>query len=176
MFLGRLHPTKGIFDLIPIWKEVVSDLPKARLAVIGGGQEYLSDYLQKLIQKEGLSENVFLLGVIPDKKVFSLMKKAKVFLFTDHEAGWGLAVAEAMVCGLTVVGYDNGLLGTVYKAGFRKVPLGNHHRFANETKQLLRERSVRVKLAREAKRQAMKLDWERTSRKFSLILGEMTRR
>lgn len=173
VFLGRLHPTKGVFDLIPIWDEVVKKFPQAQLAVIGGGQEHLTKSLQKQIDKAGLSKNVFILGYLPIERVYSTMERAKVFLFTDHEAGWGLAVAEAMAAGLPVVGYDIGILGTVYKEGFKKVPLGNHKAFAREIKRLLKNENQRLKLAKEAKKQAAKLDWAQTSKNFRSILKEI---
>lgn len=173
IFLGRLHPTKGIVDLIPIWKSVVKEIPEARLAVIGGGQEYVSNDLQQRIQKNGLTKNVALLGFVPDEKVFSLMKKAKVFLFTDHEAGWGLAVAEAMACGLPVVGYDTGVLGTVYKKGFRKVPLGKYDNFSQNVIQLLKNKYQRIKLAKAARLEAAKLDWTVTSKKFDHMVEKL---
>jgi len=170
IFLGRLHPTKGIFDLVPIWKKVVKDLPKAKLAVIGESQEYISENLQKEIERGGLSKNVSLLGYLPDGQVYSLMKKACVFLFTDHEAGWGLAVAEAMAAGLPVVGYDIGILGTVYKKGYKKVSVRNYKKFAKEVKNLLKNNPDRIRLSREALKEAARLDWSLTTEKFRVIL------
>lgn len=173
IFLGRLHPTKGIFDLVPIWKKVVKELPQAKLAVIGGGQEYLNKYMQKVINEQELTKNISLLGFLPDSEVYSLMKRAKVFLFTDHEAGWGLAVAEAMACGLPVVGYDNGVLGTVYKKGFKLVPLGDHRTFAQETAELLQNDFARKKLASAAKNETSNLNWDKTAEKFGLIIDKL---
>ncbi|OGY16946.1 MAG: hypothetical protein A2785_02310 [Candidatus Chisholmbacteria bacterium RIFCSPHIGHO2_01_FULL_49_18] len=170
VFLGRLHPTKGIFDLIPIWRRVINSHPQARLAVIGGGQEYLHGFLERLIAKAGLAGNVRLLGQLPDSEVYALMRKAKIFLFTDHEAGWGLAVAEAMACGLPVVGFDTGVLGSVYRRGFRKVPLGDIDGFARETQTLLDKPRLRARLVAEAISQMRSLDWNTTTRQFERIL------
>jgi len=170
IFLGRLRKTKGIFDLVPIWKGVVKSIPQATLAVIGEGEREIKRLLAKQIQESGLSDQIELLGFIQDDKLFSLLKKARVFLFCDYEAGWGVAVAEAMACGLPVVGYDIGVLGSVYQRGFVKVPLGDHQRFSTEVARLLRDEEKRIRLAREAQQIATQLDWSNTGQEFAQIL------
>ena len=98
------------------------------------------------------------------------MQKAKVFLFTDHEAGWGIAVAEAMACKLPVVGYDIGILGNVFKNGFKKVELGNYDVFADTVAKLLKNNKVRRELSQKAYVEAKNYDWTITSQKFTKIL------
>lgn len=173
IFLGRLHPSKGIFDLIPIWREVVKDIPSAKLAIIGGGQEYLKEQLQFLIDKENLSSNIHLLGYLPDKKVYSIVKKSRVFLFTDHEAGWGLAVAEAMACGLPVVGWDIGILGTVFKSGFLKAPQSNFGYLATLIIKILKNKNLNQKLKKEATTEASRFNWAQTSEQFEKMLEQV---
>lgn len=160
IYLGRLHPAKGIFDLVPIWEKVVSEIPNATLAIIGAGEPRVVRQLKHLIEAANLTRQISLLGVIPETEVYCLMKKAKVFLFTDHESGWGLAVAEAMACGLPVVGYDTGILETIYKDGFRVVPLSDSTQFAREILSLLRSEDHRLELVKRALQTAAKLDWK----------------
>ncbi len=172
VFLGRLHRSKGIFDLIPIWKNVISKLPNAKLAIIGDGPEYIKKNFKKNIIQQNLASNIFLLGYLPDTVVYSLMKKSKVFLFTDHEAGWGIAVAEAMSCGLPIVGYDNGVLGNVYRAGYEKIPLLDTQEFAKQVIRLLKNDKKRNILGSKAKIEAAKLDWTLTTKQFESILTQ----
>ena len=173
VFLGRLHVTKGVFDTILIWKEVVKKLPNAKLAIIGDGPIEIKKTLAKEIRNANLSKNVELVGFLPYPQVFAIMKQADIFLFLDHEAGWGLAVAEAMACGLPVVGYDTGVLGDVYKEGFRKVALRKYSRLANEVIKLLTNKYLRQKLSREAIEEASLHDWKETSKRLDLLLDKI---
>ena len=173
VYLGRLHPTKGVFDLIPIWKNVLSSIPHARLAVIGGGSGEVKTTLEKACAKEGLSQHIDLLGFLPEKKLFSILKTAKVFLFTDHEAGWGLAIAEAMSCGLPVVGYNLPIFHDVYRQGFLTVPKTNTHAFAQKIIDLLQDEKKREMLSLKALRQAQKLSWTETTKTFLRYLKEI---
>ncbi len=170
IFLGRLHPAKGIYDLVSIWKKVVLQIPDATLAIIGSGEPAVVRQLRLEIEAANLSNNISILGVLADHEVYHLMKKAKIFLFTDHESGWGLAVAEAMANGLPVVGYSIGVLETIYKDGFRVVPLGNTVRFANEVVELLTHKHEQQTLAKRARKIARSLDWKLTTVAFNQTL------
>lgn len=171
VYLGRLHQTKGIFDLVPIWKRVVASMPEATLAVIGDGPSKIKNALKKQIQANGLEKRIKLLGFyVHGVKLFSLLKKAKLFLFTDHEAGWGVAVAEAMACQLPVIGYDIGVLGDVFQKGYLTIPCFNQNLFAQKIIFLLKNEKARKKLSLKAFSQAKQLDWQQTALKFSQIL------
>ena len=63
-FLGRLHSSKGIFDLIEIWKLVVSEKKNAKLAIIYVGSKDLESALMKRIKEENLESNIFMLPLI----------------------------------------------------------------------------------------------------------------
>lgn len=173
VYLGRIHPAKGIFDLCLIWKEVIKVLPKARLAVIGPGQSEFIDMLKAQVRNFQLDKNIDILGFINQNRVRSILKGSRVFLFTDREAGWGLAVAEAMAAGLPVVGWDIGILGYVYKSGFLRAPLDNHLVFAQSIIKLLSNNNIHSKLSSQALKEASKYDWNKTSMKFGEILGNM---
>lgn len=172
IFVGRLHPAKGIFDLVPIWTNVTNTLPHARLAIVGEVHMHIKKTLLNLIREEGLKNNIFILGYLSKSTLYGLMKKTKVFLFTDHEAGWGLAAAEAMACGLPVVGWDIGILGSVFKKGFISVPPYDTSRFGKSILSILGNDKRLLQLSYLARKEASKLDWERTSKRFLLILQE----
>ncbi len=173
IFLGRFHITKGIFDTIPIWKEVYQRFPNATLAIIGDGPPEVKKELEEKIKNAYLSKNIHVLGYLPSPKLYTTMKQSKLFLFLDHEAGWGLAVAEAMACKLPVIGYDIGVLGTIFTSGFVKAPLGDYKGIADKVIYLLVGKRDRLLLAQKAYREAAQFDWSQTSKNFSTIIEEL---
>ncbi len=117
VFMARLSPSKGVMELLEIWSKVVKAFPNARLGIIGKGKEDMVFALKKRINDIGLEKNIDLLGFVETKVGFSLIKKAKLFVFTSHEEGWGIAVAEALACGTPVVAYNLPVFSVLFKEG-----------------------------------------------------------
>lgn len=105
IFLGRIHPTKGIFDLVEIWVRVVKEIPTARLAIIGSGSAKNVAQLVDSIRENRLENNISMLGYLENDKAFALVKASKVFLFPSHEEGFGIAIVEALACNVPVVAW-----------------------------------------------------------------------
>jgi len=107
--VGRLHRSKGIFDLPQIWAEVRKVWPNARLAIIGGTSD--ADVVNELraaiaAAGGGFDDSIELLGYLDSLILWPLVKSAKVFLCPSHEEGFGIAPIEGLASGLAVVAYD----------------------------------------------------------------------
>lgn len=156
--LGRIAPVKGIFDAVKAWERVHALYPDVKLAWIGGGGDSYRKKIEQQLTKLSLEESFHLLGFLDKDEVYSILKSAKIFLCPDHENGWGLAVCEAMSCGLPVVSYDLDIFGSVYKQGYTTAPLYDTTKFADAIIELLRNEKLRYKLAKEAFEQAREFD------------------
>lgn len=93
--VGRLVPQKGQRYLILAMRRIVSKFPNARLLIAGEG--WLRPALERLIQAEGLTEHVTLLGERRD--IARLLRAADIFVFPSLFEGLGNAVLEAMAAG-----------------------------------------------------------------------------
>ena len=104
VFVGRIARDKGVFDLVESWKEVIKERPIAQLVIIGSGPDSLE--LNLFIKKTGMEKNVLVKGRCSDRQMYLSMKTSKVFVLPSMFEGWGMAVAEALACGLPAVCYD----------------------------------------------------------------------
>jgi glycosyltransferase involved in cell wall biosynthesis len=173
-FLGRLHIAKGIFDLIEIWKFVVSKKKSAKLAIIYVGPKDLESALAKRIKEENLCLNVFMLP-LTGKDALSVVKSSKVFAFPSHEEGWGIAISEAMACGLPVVAYDLPAYKEIFTQGIVTVPMRDTKSFSNEIINLLENDKKRNILGEKGRIQVTMYDWESVAtRELSLIKRELS--
>lgn len=173
-FLGRLHPSKGIFDLIDIWKLVVSKIKSARLAIIYVGSKDLESALTKRIEQENLISNIFMLP-LTGKNALKLVKTSKVFAFPSHEEGWGIAISEAMACGLPVVAYDLPVYKEIFTQGIVTVPIKDFKSFSNEIINLLENSEKRNFLAEKGRIQVKLYDWDSVAlRELSFIKKELS--
>jgi len=103
LFVGRMAPEKGVYDLLHIWRKVVDEIPEAKLAVAGKRvQPYYDKWLNEL-KKMGLQQNVFHLGELERRALIKTYYSSKVFVFPSRIEGAGIVIAEAMAAGLPVV-------------------------------------------------------------------------
>ncbi|MBX5328368.1 MAG: glycosyltransferase [Candidatus Bathyarchaeota archaeon] len=112
IFVGRIAKEKGVFDLLKMWKNVVKVRKEAKLLLVGSGLEL--SIVKKKVSVLGLENKVCLHGRCSDKELYSLLKSSKIFIFPSLFEGWGIAVAEALACGLPVVAYDIPALREVF--------------------------------------------------------------
>ena len=156
VFLARLKPSKGIFDLVTIWKHVVKIIPKATLTLIGGGDDEIQEKLVDEIEKAGLKNQIQLAGFLPQNEVFKLVKSGEVFVLPSHEEGFGIVIAEAMACGLPAVVWNLEVYKEVFPKGLLVAPEGNHKRFAYHIIKLMTDKKFNEKISNQAKEMVKK--------------------
>ena len=169
-FLGRLHPAKGIFDLVQVWRRVVANREDARLAIIGGGPVSLVRRLEKDIERSRLKNNVFLVGDVPHELVPGLLKKSKILIQPSLEEGFSIAVCEALACGLPVIAYDLPIYREVYGDAVLCVPTGDLGALARETGRLIADKKRISVLARRGLKEARRHDWNCIANKISRLM------
>lgn len=160
VFQGRLHPQKGVVELVKIWRKVVDKIPKAKLMVIGDGP--LMKDVKDEIKINALSKNIDLLGYIFDgRKKYQTFLQSKVVVHPAFYDSGGMASAEAMVFGLPAIGFDLPSYKSYYPQGMIKVPIGDLDKFADETIKLLKDKDKLNKLGYQAQRLVFnKLSWD----------------
>ena len=106
LFLGGLKPRKNLPLLLEVWARVAARLPEARLVVGGGGP--LGADLERRARELGVGDRVVFTGYVPEADKVDLLNLADVFVFPSAMEGFGLAIGEAMSCGVPVVASDRG--------------------------------------------------------------------
>jgi glycosyltransferase involved in cell wall biosynthesis len=165
IFLARLNYSKGIFDLIKIWKIVCKKYTKAKLGIIGGGTNEINRKLLEEINENNLKDNIKLLGFLENKKAFGILKSSKVFLFPSHEEGWGIAVAEAMTCKIPVVSWDLPAYKEVFENNSIQIKENDIESFANKVIELLDNKKLRDSISEKAYDFVKKYSWDDVARK-----------
>ena len=122
LFVGKLLPIKGCHLAIEAFADFSSSHDNVQLIILGDGPERKN--IDKLIDKLGILDKVVVLGWRPLNEVSKFMDDCDIFLFPTME-GAGLAVLEAMSCGLPCVCLDFGGPGTFLNQGCaRLIPIG----------------------------------------------------
>ena len=102
LFIGRLHPIKGIEALLKACS-LVDSAPPWRLAIAGwGAPEYVSQ-LREQIQALGVSERVEMLGAVLSEGKKGLFERSDVAVVPSYTENFAIVVAEALAHGVPVI-------------------------------------------------------------------------
>tara|TARA_R110002050_G_scaffold154366_7_gene282268 strand:+ start:1042 stop:2121 length:1080 start_codon:yes stop_codon:yes gene_type:complete len=100
--VGRISYEKGYDMLIEIWNLVIKKHPEWQLHVYGEGN---SKHLQKQIKKLAISDSILFFK--PTLNIKEVYLNASMLLNTSRYESFGLALIEAMACGLPVLAFKN---------------------------------------------------------------------
>jgi len=64
--------------------------------------------LHAAIDSGGIGDRVIFTGSVSDRELVRLYKTSDVFIFPSSHEGYGIALAEALSCGLPYVAFDSG--------------------------------------------------------------------
>ncbi len=124
LFLGRLEPGKGVFDLLAAFARVRAARPDARLVLAGEGDPAP---LRARARELGLLDHVATPGWVgPDQRA-ALLATAAVFVLPSHAEQMPMSLLEAMAAGTPVVACAVGAISDVLAHGRygTVVPVGN---------------------------------------------------
>jgi len=173
-YLGRLKRFKGVHLLIKAMKQVVKEIPDAKLSIVGNGDTDYENELKQLKDNLNLSKNiVFYEFGLRDSLLqkVQIMQEAWVLAFPSTREGFGLVVVEANACGTPTIATDvPGLRETVrdYDTGIL-VPR-NVDALADSITQVLSDNELRGRLSKRALEWSMEFDWDRTADKILQVL------
>lgn len=161
VFMKRLQPMKGIFDVIEVWRRVVASCPKAKLLIVGDGPTDVVTRMRHMIAKFGLAENIEIKGPVYDiKEKISLLASSKLFLLPSYEENWAVVIGEALTTGLPVVAYDLPEIKQIWAEHVLWVPKGDTKSFAEEVVKLLSDEKYYQMYVGKGIDFMKKFDWE----------------
>lgn len=175
VFMAQLRPSKGIDDLVKIWKMVCKKLPESKLAVMGKGNKEMELAFMENCKRVGIEKNVNFLGFLPDKEAFSVIKSSRVFLFPSNEEGFGIAGLEAQALGLPVVAWNLPVFEEIFTKGMIKVKIGDFHEFADAVIGLYKEKDYYDKISLEAVSNSNRFNWDLSAKRELNIINKLNK-
>lgn len=97
--MGRLIELKGHKSLITAFSKVRRTIRNSKLFIIGDGP--LKEEYRSLINDLNLKDHIILLGLV--KNPYKYLANSDIFVFSSLFEGFGMAILEAIACGLPVI-------------------------------------------------------------------------
>lgn len=97
----RLVPRKNLEVAIDVVGRMVESGTNVRYTIVGDGSQ--RDALEGEVVDRGLSGFIDFTGYVPEDELVDEYRSHDIFLLTSEHEGFGIAILEAMACGLPVV-------------------------------------------------------------------------
>ncbi|WP_413201397.1 glycosyltransferase, partial [Nostoc piscinale] len=103
LFLSRIHPKKGLDNLLYVWESLSNRFPEWHLIVAGADLIGYQNELEMLVESLKLKSQVTFTGMLSGKLKYSALTNADVFVLPTHSENFGIAIAESLAYGVPVV-------------------------------------------------------------------------
>lgn len=175
-FVGRVEHQKGIFDLIEalnIMKEY-----NWKCIIVGNGSS-LSD-VKKKVEEYCLVDRVIFTGAVEPKDIPLFINAMDVLVVPSRTTfNWkeqfGRVIAEAMACGVPVIGSDSGAIPEVIGSGGVIFKEGDIYGLKNSIINLMENKEYREILKKNALERVKQYSWNSISKQFDEIYSYVIR-
>lgn len=169
--LSRFRKIKGHINLIRAFSKVKSQISHTKLFLIGDGD--LKPIIKQKISELGLDKDVILLGI--KKNPFKFMDKMDIFVLSSKAEGFGIALIEAMACGLPII-------STNCQSGPREIlkhgkygllaEVNNINDLAEKMKLLAEDGVLRKKFTKLAQKRVKDYQWKNQKGKWIKLIKQ----
>jgi glycosyltransferase involved in cell wall biosynthesis len=152
-----LDKARGILDILEILNTASIATRRIKYVVIGGGP-----YLKRIIKHaKGYEVNVQFTGMLQDPK--KILENSDIFVYYSHYDSFGLALLEAMACGLPVVTNEYGPANEIIENEADGYIGATNEAYLEYLLNLLRDVELRTKIGENARKAVeAKFDWAKT--------------
>jgi glycosyltransferase involved in cell wall biosynthesis len=116
LFVGRIHPEKGMDELIDAFSQILQIHPDAELRIVGGEKVARFDKQEIYLNKcsgLGISERVIFTGQLTGIDLVKQYFESDVFVLPSHAEGMPLVLLEAMASSLPCIATSVGAIPEV---------------------------------------------------------------
>ncbi|MBD8347000.1 glycosyltransferase family 4 protein [Dysgonomonas sp. HGC4] len=170
--IGRYTYQKGFDLLISIWAQIHKQHPDWILSIYGSGKKKAK--LERQIQQLELEKCIEL--NTPTKEIALKLVESSIFAMTSRYEGQGLALMEAMACGLPAVAF-------ACKCGPRDIIRNGEDGFIVDTKDykafeeklasLMKDSDLRTKMGKQARQNVLRFSEENIMPKWTKLFNDL---
>jgi glycosyltransferase involved in cell wall biosynthesis len=109
LFLGRLHPKKGLDLLVPAFAKALRGMPPAEVPVLvlaGPDEGGYRHTVERWVRENDLAGHVVFTGMLRGPDRISALVDADLFCLPSYNENFGIVVAESLAAGCPVVVSD----------------------------------------------------------------------
>ena len=143
LFLGRINFKKGLDVLAKALGQVARARDDVHLVIAGPDNDALKPKVENWLRAEGVLEKTTFTGMLVGEDKLAALNDADLFVLPSFSENFGIAVIEAMACGLPVLISDKvNIWHEIEASGAGKVEPVDPTRFARRTLSMLDDKET----------------------------------
>lgn len=103
LFLGRIHPKKGLIHLIEAWGRLARRFPEWHLVIAGPDEVSHRASLERMTRSLDVSSRISFIGMVAGDDKVEVLSACDIFVLPSFSEGFSMAVLEAMACKLPIL-------------------------------------------------------------------------
>lgn len=103
LFLSRLHPKKGLDELLRVWQRLGPEHPGWCLVIAGEAAPGSEGIYERQARDLGLGDSVLFAGHLEGACKRAALARAHLFVLPSHSENFGMAIAEALAAGCPAI-------------------------------------------------------------------------
>ena len=121
------------------------------LVISGAPTEYTNE-LKVEVERMGLTDKVFFVGLVKDRDLDKLYKNAVTYLYTAPQEDFGMGVVEAMGAGVPVIAWNSGGPSKIVVNGKTGclINKGDIESFTQELARMVKDAKLRMRMGKNA--------------------------
>ena len=169
IFVGRLHPVKGIQYLIEAMTIVHQKMPDTKLIIVGDGAE--RSRLEKHVKELDLNDCIQFAGKVPQERIPEFMHQADIFVLPSLSEGFPSVLLEAMASGLPVIATSVGGIPELIDEGINGflVNIKRPDEIADRILTLMQNDDIRKEMSANNREKAELFTWDMVADKVEMI-------
>lgn len=118
LFLSRIHPGKGLPEVIAAFPEVLAKFPPAQLIIAGSGAPAYEGEMRNLAERAGIAGSTHFVGLVRGEAKRALYRRATVLAVPSSHENFGMVFVESLACGTPVlITPETGVFKEIMRAG-----------------------------------------------------------
>lgn len=167
IFVGRLAPEKNVGLAIQAFREAQKHSPDAKMIIVGDGP------LRKSLQSS--HPDIIFSGMQTGQALARHYASADIFLSASMSETFGNTLLEAMASRLATISFDYAATKkhVIHNSNGIAIPFNDSVKFIQETIALSHNRSLKTRLATNARATTLPLSWSSISNQYEHIIEHL---
>ncbi|MBE6411390.1 MAG: WecB/TagA/CpsF family glycosyltransferase [Opitutales bacterium] len=170
LYVSRIeHPAKNHANLISAFEKLPEQIRKNHKLVFVGADWNGADVIRKMAKESPDSDKIIFSGFVSNAELSALYKNARAFIFPSFAEGFGLGLAEAMLCDLPCACSNVSALAEV--GGDASIQFNPHSvdEICSALTTLLSDEIQVARLIEKGRERVKLFSWEKHSEKLSAL-------